>query len=59
MDGNLNTLITPVNEPTIASGYTSLGGKLTLTTPQDSPAEFIYGYPEKQRLPKVKIIAFS
>ncbi len=59
MDGNSGTLITSVNEPTVASGYTSLGGKLTLVTPADSPAEFIYQYPEKQRLPKVKIVAYS
>ncbi len=46
--GTSNPLI---GEESTAYGYTSLGGKLTYTSPSSSPNEFTYDYPKDQRLP--------
>ncbi len=49
------TSITPSGESNIAYGYTSMGGKITYSTPSSSPATFVYNYPKKQQLPQVFI----
>ncbi len=48
-----NPLLTPAGTSNIAYGYTTMGGKMTYTTPSNSPQEFTYEYPEHQRLPQV------
>jgi len=55
INGTTNPLITPSGESNVAYGYTTLGGKLTYTTPSSSPQELTYAYPEHQRLPQVFI----
>ncbi len=35
----------------VAYGYTSMGGKITYTSPSGSPNSFTYDYPKEQRLP--------
>jgi len=39
----------------VAYGYTSMGGKITYTSPSGSPNTFTYDYPKKQRLPQLYI----
>jgi len=50
-----SSLITPSGETNIAYGYTSMGGKMTYTTPSSTPGEFTYDYPKTQRLPQVYV----
>lgn len=53
--GTSNPLITPAGETNIAYGYTSMGGKVTYSSPSSSPNELTYNYPKKQRLPQLYV----
>ncbi|NQV91500.1 hypothetical protein HQ489_03420 [Candidatus Woesearchaeota archaeon] len=55
IDGATQGLLTPEGEENIAYGYTTMGGKLTYTSPSSSPNEFTYSYPENQILPQVYV----
>lgn len=51
--GAVYSLITPEGVTDTTYGYTTMGGKLTFTSPSGSPNVFTYAYPEKQALPQV------
>ena len=53
--GTSNPLLNPAGEENMYYGYTSMGGKLTYSTPSSSPYEFTYAYPENQVLPQVYV----
>jgi len=55
LDGASAATITPSGSENVAYGYTSMGGKITHTTPSGSPSGFTYEYPENQRYPQVYI----
>nr|MBT4247702.1 hypothetical protein [Candidatus Woesearchaeota archaeon] len=59
LDGVTNNLLTPEGEENVAYGYTTMGAKMTYTSPSSSPNEFTYAYPENQRLPQVYVTSGS